>query len=132
MSLTSGGPSWEPDVRTPTRLGDAQITFRLAREARGSAVPWYQHEDTRRAWALSEKLEQQYPQHFQRRRADRPAVLPWQVRTQIVSLGRVPADGSLLLRQGLEFDFRRGTVAPHRPGGIGLREGEAGQSLPRT
>lgn len=45
---------WEPDVRTPTRLGDAQITFRLARAENGAVVPWYQHEETRRAWALSE------------------------------------------------------------------------------
>jgi CRISPR-associated endonuclease/helicase Cas3 len=45
---------WEPDVRTPTRLGDAQVTFRLAREERGVAVPWYPHDDEGRAWALSE------------------------------------------------------------------------------
>ena len=45
---------WEPDVRTPTRLGEAQIVFRLAREEGGAAVPWYPHEDRRRAWALSE------------------------------------------------------------------------------
>jgi CRISPR-associated endonuclease/helicase Cas3 len=45
---------WEPDVRTPTRLGDAQIVFRLARDEDGVAVPWYPHEEARRAWALSE------------------------------------------------------------------------------
>ena len=45
---------WEPDVHTPTRLGEAQIVFRLARDERGAAVPWYPHEDRRRAWALSE------------------------------------------------------------------------------
>jgi CRISPR-associated endonuclease/helicase Cas3 len=45
---------WEPDVRTPTRLGDAQIVFRLAREEAGAVVPWYWHEEQRRAWALSE------------------------------------------------------------------------------
>ena len=45
---------WEPDVRTPTRLGDAQIVFRLARDEDGVAVPWYPHEEPRRAWALSE------------------------------------------------------------------------------
>src|SRR5262249_19523104 len=45
---------WEPDVRTPTRLGDAQIAFRLARQEDGAVVPWYPHEDPRRAWALSE------------------------------------------------------------------------------
>jgi CRISPR-associated endonuclease/helicase Cas3 len=45
---------WEPDVRTPTRLGEAQIVFRLAREEAGAVVPWYPHEEPRRAWALSE------------------------------------------------------------------------------
>ncbi|HET9848464.1 MAG TPA: CRISPR-associated helicase Cas3' [Candidatus Dormibacteraeota bacterium] len=45
---------WEPDVRTPTRLGEAQIVFRLAREQAGAVVPWYANEETRRAWALSE------------------------------------------------------------------------------
>jgi CRISPR-associated endonuclease/helicase Cas3 len=45
---------WEPDVRTPTRLGDAQIVFRLARHENGAVVPWYPHEEPRRAWALSE------------------------------------------------------------------------------
>jgi len=45
---------WEPDVRTPTRLGDAQIVFRLARDEGGAVVPWYPHEESRRAWALSE------------------------------------------------------------------------------
>jgi CRISPR-associated endonuclease/helicase Cas3 len=45
---------WEPDVRTPTRLGDAQIVFRLARDQNGAVVPWYSHEEGRRAWALSE------------------------------------------------------------------------------
>jgi CRISPR-associated endonuclease/helicase Cas3 len=45
---------WDPDVRTPTRLGEAQLVFRLAREEGGAARPWYPHEDGRRAWALSE------------------------------------------------------------------------------
>jgi CRISPR-associated endonuclease/helicase Cas3 len=45
---------WEPDVRTPTRLADARIAFRLARIEDGRAVPWYPHNDARRAWALSE------------------------------------------------------------------------------
>jgi CRISPR-associated endonuclease/helicase Cas3 len=45
---------WEPDVRTPTRLGDAQIVFRLARDEGGAVVPWYWHEEQHRAWALSE------------------------------------------------------------------------------
>jgi CRISPR-associated endonuclease/helicase Cas3 len=38
----------------PTRLGDAQIVFRLARDENGAVVPWYPHEEPRRAWALSE------------------------------------------------------------------------------
>jgi CRISPR-associated endonuclease/helicase Cas3 len=45
---------WEPDVRTPTRLGEQQIIFRLAREENGALVPWYRHEEAHRAWALSE------------------------------------------------------------------------------
>jgi CRISPR-associated endonuclease/helicase Cas3 len=45
---------WEPDVRTPTRLGEARVIFRLARLDDGSVVPWYPHDDPRRAWALSE------------------------------------------------------------------------------
>jgi CRISPR-associated endonuclease/helicase Cas3 len=45
---------WEPDVRTPTRLGEARIIFRLARDEEGAVVPWYPHEEPRRAWALSE------------------------------------------------------------------------------
>jgi CRISPR-associated endonuclease/helicase Cas3 len=45
---------WEPDVRTPTRLGDARVVFRLARLDHGTVVPWYPHDDPRRAWALSE------------------------------------------------------------------------------
>jgi CRISPR-associated endonuclease/helicase Cas3 len=45
---------WEPDVRTPTRLGDARVVFRLAWLDDGTVVPWYAHDDPRRAWALSE------------------------------------------------------------------------------
>ena len=45
---------WEPDARTPTRLGDPQRTFRLARLDRGRVVPWAEHEDPAHAWALSE------------------------------------------------------------------------------
>jgi CRISPR-associated endonuclease/helicase Cas3 len=45
---------WEPDVRTPTRLADERIVFRLARFDGGTVVPWYRHEDPRRAWTLSE------------------------------------------------------------------------------
>ena len=45
---------WEPDVRTPTRLGEARVVFRLARLDKGGVVPWYAHNDQRRGWALSE------------------------------------------------------------------------------
>jgi len=45
---------WDPDIRTPTRLSDARIVFRLARLDEGGVVPWYSHDDLRRAWALSE------------------------------------------------------------------------------
>jgi CRISPR-associated endonuclease/helicase Cas3 len=45
---------WEPDVRTPTRLGEPQITLRLARTEGGQVVPWFADTDPLRAWALSE------------------------------------------------------------------------------
>jgi CRISPR-associated endonuclease/helicase Cas3 len=45
---------WEPDVRTPTRLGNERVVFRLARLDDGTVVPWYPHAEPRRAWALSE------------------------------------------------------------------------------
>jgi CRISPR-associated endonuclease/helicase Cas3 len=45
---------WEPDVRTPTRPGEARVVFRLARLDNGGVLPWYAHDDRRRAWALSE------------------------------------------------------------------------------
>jgi CRISPR-associated endonuclease/helicase Cas3 len=45
---------WEPDVRTPTRLGEQRVVFRLARVEHETVVPWYPHDDARRAWALSE------------------------------------------------------------------------------
>jgi len=45
---------WEPDIRTPTRLGDPQVILRLARIAGGRVVPWCEDEDVQRAWALSE------------------------------------------------------------------------------
>jgi CRISPR-associated endonuclease/helicase Cas3 len=45
---------WEPDMRTPTRLADERVVFRLARNEYGTAMPWYPHEELRRAWALSE------------------------------------------------------------------------------
>jgi CRISPR-associated endonuclease/helicase Cas3 len=45
---------WEPDVRTPTRLGDARVVLRLARGEGGHILPWCPHDDPRRAWALSQ------------------------------------------------------------------------------
>jgi CRISPR-associated endonuclease/helicase Cas3 len=45
---------WEPDVHTPTRLGEPQVTLRLARIERGQVVPWCTDADSLRAWALSE------------------------------------------------------------------------------
>jgi CRISPR-associated endonuclease/helicase Cas3 len=45
---------WDADTRTPTRLGDERVTFRLAREERGRLAPWYAHAEDRAAWALSE------------------------------------------------------------------------------
>ena len=45
---------WQHDVKTPTRLGEEQITLRLAKLAGGAVVPWCADADPRRAWALSE------------------------------------------------------------------------------
>ncbi|MGH7117616.1 MAG: CRISPR-associated helicase Cas3', partial [Acetobacteraceae bacterium] len=45
---------WEPDARTPTRLGDPQITVRLARLDSGRVVPWCSAETHTSAWSLSE------------------------------------------------------------------------------
>ena len=45
---------WQHDVQTPTRLGEEQITLRLARMEGGTVVPWCADPDPRRAWALSE------------------------------------------------------------------------------
>lgn len=45
---------WEPDVRTPTRLGEPQVTMRLALIENGQVVPWCADPEPQRAWALSE------------------------------------------------------------------------------
>jgi CRISPR-associated endonuclease/helicase Cas3 len=45
---------WDEDTRTPTRLGEAQTTLRLARIEGGQLVPWCADDDPHRAWALSE------------------------------------------------------------------------------
>ncbi len=41
-------------MQTPTRLGEPQTTFRLARTEYRRVVPWYRHDDPRISWALSE------------------------------------------------------------------------------
>ncbi len=47
--------AWEPDVHTPTRLGERQTVMRLARIEGGRLVPWCGNGDARlRDWALSE------------------------------------------------------------------------------
>lgn len=45
---------WQNDVKTPTRLGEEQITLRLARIEGGGIVPWCHDPDPRSAWVLSE------------------------------------------------------------------------------
>lgn len=45
---------WQPDIHTPTRLSDKQVTMRLARIGAGRLEPWCADEDRARAWALSE------------------------------------------------------------------------------
>lgn len=47
--------AWEPDVHTPTRLGERQTVLRLARIEGGRLVPWCGEGDgSVRDWALSE------------------------------------------------------------------------------
>lgn len=47
--------AWEPDVHTPTRLGERQTVLRLARIEGGRLVPWCENGDGRlRDWTLSE------------------------------------------------------------------------------
>jgi len=46
-----GGPDWWADSKTPTRLGEPDISVYLARRDGGRLVPWYAAE--RHAWALS-------------------------------------------------------------------------------
>jgi CRISPR-associated endonuclease/helicase Cas3 len=45
---------WEPDDHTPTRLGEPQVTLRLAGYTNGRVTPWCADPDTFRAWCLSE------------------------------------------------------------------------------
>jgi CRISPR-associated endonuclease/helicase Cas3 len=46
--------SWDPDVRTPTRLSQDSIRIRLGRLVDGIVSPWAQADEPWRAWALSE------------------------------------------------------------------------------
>ena len=50
----STGQGWDSDVRTPTRLSEPSVTFRMARWSNGLLTPWVSHASPRRAWALSE------------------------------------------------------------------------------
>lgn len=45
---------WEPDDHTPTRLGEPQITLRLASYTNGRLAPWCDDSSAFRAWCLSE------------------------------------------------------------------------------
>lgn len=45
---------WEPDDHTPTRLGEPQVTLRLASYMNGQLTPWCADPDNFRAWCLSE------------------------------------------------------------------------------
>jgi CRISPR-associated endonuclease/helicase Cas3 len=50
----AAGQGWDSDIRTPTRLTEETITFRLARWCGGLLSPWYATESERLSWALSE------------------------------------------------------------------------------
>lgn len=46
--------SWQPDIVTPTRLGQETVTLRLARWDGTTLRPWCDADEEWRAWALSE------------------------------------------------------------------------------
>lgn len=50
----AAGQGWDSDVRTPTRLTEESVTFRLARWQNGMVTPWYAGETPTLSWALSE------------------------------------------------------------------------------
>lgn len=50
----AAGQGWDSDVRTPTRLSEESVTFRLARWRNEVLTPWCQADSERLAWALSE------------------------------------------------------------------------------
>ncbi len=45
---------WAADHRVPTRLGDEQTIFRMAKWVDDKLVPWIEHPELRKAWSLSE------------------------------------------------------------------------------
>jgi CRISPR-associated endonuclease/helicase Cas3 len=49
----AAGQGRDSDVRTPTRLTEESVTFRLARWQNGVLTPWYQAKPESLAWALS-------------------------------------------------------------------------------
>lgn len=48
------GEGWKDDVRTPTRLGEASVTLRLARWDGNRITPWFENPYPRIAWDLSQ------------------------------------------------------------------------------
>jgi CRISPR-associated endonuclease/helicase Cas3 len=50
----AAGQGWDSDVRTPTRLTEESVTFRLARWQDGVLSSWCSGESDRLAWSLSE------------------------------------------------------------------------------
>jgi CRISPR-associated endonuclease/helicase Cas3 len=50
----AAGQGWDSDIRTPTRLTEETVTFRLACWQNGVLSPWYAAESDHLAWALSE------------------------------------------------------------------------------
>ncbi len=50
----AAGQGWDSDVRTPTRLTEETVTFRLGRWDGGVLSPWYAGAPEHLAWALSE------------------------------------------------------------------------------
>lgn len=51
---TPGSGAWEPDIETPTRLGDKRKILRVCLWEGGCLRPWCDDANENRAWALSE------------------------------------------------------------------------------
>ena len=49
-----GTGAWDSDIRTPTRLGEASLTLRLARWDGAQLTPWAEGDTPRLRWRLSE------------------------------------------------------------------------------